>query len=102
VLAADVTDLRNRGLAFASTSFPALISAFGGSKAAAVFLDNVNWRWGYGIWAIILPAFGLPIYFMLAYNLHKAEKQGNFARESTNTKLSLEHVWWMVKEFDRK
>ncbi|GAB7365994.1 hypothetical protein MBLNU230_g7321t1 [Neophaeotheca triangularis] len=75
VLAADVTSLRNRGLAFAFTSSPALISAFAGSKAAEDFLENSTWRWGYGMWAIVLPAVALPVYFALAYNLRKAEKQ---------------------------
>lgn len=57
-IASDVTSLKNRGLAFAFTSSPALISAFAGSKAAAEFLENVNnWRWGYGICTIILPVF---------------------------------------------
>lgn len=102
VLAADVTNLRNRGLAFAFTSSPALISAFGGSKAAAAFLENVNWRWGYGIWAIILPAFALPIYFMLAYNLRKAEKQGRIIRERAVRKFNLHTIWWAILEFDRE
>ncbi|KAF9895316.1 hypothetical protein FE257_000220 [Aspergillus nanangensis] len=100
VLAADVTNLRNRGLAFAFTSSPALISAFAGSKAAEGFLDNVSWRWGYGVWAIILPVFAMPVYFMLAFNLRKAEKQGILVREKRKWNLNVETIWWAVKEFD--
>lgn len=103
VLAADVTNLQNRGLAFAFTSSPALISAFAGSKAAAEFLENVNnWRWGYGIWTIILPVFALPIYFMLAFNLRKAERQGVIIREGKKWRFDLESLWRVVTEFDRK
>jgi MFS family permease len=101
VLAADVTNLRNRGLAFAFTSSPALISAFAGSKAAAEFLENVSWRWGYGIWTIILPVFALPIYFMLAFNLRKAERQGVIVRERKKWRFDLDTLWWVVTEFDR-
>ncbi|KAL2830815.1 major facilitator superfamily domain-containing protein [Aspergillus cavernicola] len=100
VLAADVTDLRNRGLAFAFTSSPALISAFAGSKAAEEFLEHVNWRWGYGVWAIILPFVALPIYFMLAWNLKKAEKRGILVREKRHWKFNLQTIWWVIIEFD--
>ncbi|EAW15364.1 MFS siderochrome iron transporter MirB [Aspergillus clavatus NRRL 1] len=104
VLAADVTNLRNRGLAFAFTSSPALISAFAGSKAAAEFLANVNWRWGYGVWAIILPVFALPIYLMLAYNLRRAERQGILVREKNKREFNLQTISktisWVIIEFD--
>ncbi|CAG8055571.1 unnamed protein product [Penicillium salamii] len=100
VLAADVTNLRNRGLAFAFTSSPALISAFAGSKAAAEFLLHVNWRWGYGMWAIVLPAFALPLYGLLAYNLRRAERQGTITRERTKPVFNLETIWWVIVEFD--
>lgn len=100
VLAADVTNLRNRGIAFAFTSSPALISAFAGSKVASDFYYQVNWRWGYGAYAIIVPVFALPIYFMLSYNLRKAEKNGVIVRENTKRKFNMETLWWVVIEFD--
>ncbi|GAB1742759.1 hypothetical protein NU219Hw_g8470t1 [Hortaea werneckii] len=75
VLAADITSLRNRGLAFAFTSSPALISAFAGSKAAAEFLLHSTWRWGYGMWAIVLPAFAFPVIALLTWNTRRAEKK---------------------------
>ncbi|KAJ5103084.1 siderochrome-iron transporter MirB [Penicillium argentinense] len=100
VLAADVTNLRNRGLAFAFTSSPALISAFGGSKAAAEFLLHVDWRWGYGIWTIILPAFALPVYLLLAYNLRQAQKKGIITRGKKKWSINLRSIWWVVTEFD--
>lgn len=100
MLAADVTNLRNRGLAFAFTSSPAIISAFAGSKAAEGFLLNVNWRWGYGVWAIIVPVFALPIYFLLARNLRKAEREGIINREKKPWKFDLQLIWWFIKEFD--
>ncbi|KAL4784086.1 major facilitator superfamily domain-containing protein [Aspergillus varians] len=104
VLAADVTNLRNRGLAFAFTSSPALISAFAGSKAAEDFLENVNWRWGYGVWTIILPAFAVPIYVLLALNLRKARKQGIINKEKKKWDLSWatigKTIWWVIIDFD--
>lgn len=103
MLAADVTNLKNRGLAFAFTSSPALISAFAGSKAAQDFIVDVkNWRWGYGIWAIIMPSFALPIYLMLAYNMHEAKKQGVLVGKKRTWSLNWGTVRWAIIEFDRK
>ncbi|KAE8329986.1 major facilitator superfamily domain-containing protein [Aspergillus sergii] len=69
VLSADVTNLRNRGLAFAFVSSPWMITAFAGSKAAEEFLVHVNWRWGFGSFAIIIPAVAMPLYVVLKVNL---------------------------------
>ncbi|SMR63100.1 unnamed protein product [Zymoseptoria tritici ST99CH_3D1] len=83
VLAADVTSLRNRGLAFAFTSSPYMITAFAGPKAAEGFLENVNWRWGFGAFAIIVPAMTLPLFVLLKVQLRKAEREGRFVREKS-------------------
>lgn len=100
VLAADVTNLRNRGLAFAFTSSPALISAFAGPNIASEVIANVNWRWGYGCWAIVVPVFALPIYILLAWNLRKAKKQGIITEKKTSRKIDLQSIWWFITEFD--
>ncbi|OAA79693.1 siderochrome-iron transporter MirB [Akanthomyces lecanii RCEF 1005] len=100
VLAADVTNLRNRGLAFAFTSSPALISAFAGPNIASEFIKKVNWRWGYGCWAVVVPVFALPIYLLLAWNLRKAKKQGIITERRTSRKINLQNIWWFMTEFD--
>ncbi|PYH81172.1 siderochrome-iron transporter MirB [Aspergillus uvarum CBS 121591] len=99
VLAADVTNLRNRGLAFAFTSSPGIITAFAGSKAGAGFYDNVSWRWGVGCWAIVFPCVALPLYTVLAWNLRKARKEQIVVREKSNRTFS-ETIWWCITEFD--
>ncbi|KAL6240381.1 hypothetical protein RBB50_012718 [Rhinocladiella similis] len=99
VLAADVTNLRNRGLAFAFTSSPAVITAFAGSKAAEAFYNNVSWQWGIGCWAIVFPCVGLPLYVVLRQNLRKAEKKGVIVREKSGRTWS-QQIVYVVKEFD--
>ncbi|KEQ80637.1 MFS general substrate transporter [Aureobasidium pullulans EXF-150] len=99
VLAADVTDLRNRGLAFAFTSSPYMITAFAGSKAAEGFLLNVNWRWGFGAFAIIFPCVTAPLFAVLKLNEHKAKKQGLLVRESSGP-ITIGRVWRGVVDFD--
>lgn len=97
-----MTNLRNRGLAFAFTSSPALISAFAGSKAASDLLAHSTWRWGFGMWAIILPVVALPIYGLLAYHLRQAEKKGVLVKETRDWSITPKTVWWAIMEFDRK
>ncbi|KAJ5414747.1 Major facilitator superfamily domain general substrate transporter [Penicillium cosmopolitanum] len=76
VITADASSLRNRAFAYAFTSSPYIITAFAGPKVADIFYYNISWRWGFGAWAIITPFFAAPLYIMLKYNLHKAQKEG--------------------------
>ncbi|KAF2021569.1 MFS siderochrome iron transporter MirB [Aaosphaeria arxii CBS 175.79] len=99
VITADSTNLRNRGLAYAFTSSPYMITVFAGSKAAEGFQANVNWRWGIGCFAIILPVVAAPLFFVLKHNLKKAEKRGLVIRESSGRSLPAK-LWWGIKEFD--
>lgn len=99
MIATDVTNLRNRGLAFAFTSSPAVITAFAGSKAAEGFYNNVSWQWGIGCWAIIFPCVALPLYGILKSNLSKAEKQGIIVQEKSGRTWT-QQVWYILKEFD--
>ncbi|KAH7136301.1 major facilitator superfamily domain-containing protein [Dactylonectria macrodidyma] len=99
VLAADATNLRNRGLAFAFTSSPYMITAFAGPKAAEKFYVNINWRWGFGAFAIILPIVATPLYFVLRTNLKKAEKMGLFVKESSG-RTWIQQITHGVVEYD--
>lgn len=101
VLAADVTSLRNRGIAFAFTSSPYMITAFAGSKAAEGFLLHVNWRWGFGAFAIIVPCICLPLFVLLKVSLRKAEKFAIFEKTSSG-RTFLQSVWYGIVQFDRE
>ncbi|KAH6658286.1 MFS siderochrome iron transporter MirB [Truncatella angustata] len=99
VLAADATNLRNRGLAFAFTSSPYMITAFAGSKAAEGFLLNVSWRWGFGAFAIILPFVTVPLYLVLKSAESKAKKQGILYSESSGRSIG-QRIWHVIVQFD--
>ncbi|KAI5248092.1 MFS general substrate transporter [Aureobasidium subglaciale] len=100
VLAADITNLRNRGLAFAFTSSPYMITAFAGSKAAEGFLLNVNWRWGFGAFAIIFPCVCAPLFTVLKFNEHKAKKQGLLVKKESSGPFTIGKVWRALVDFD--
>ncbi|KAK4131429.1 MFS general substrate transporter [Trichocladium antarcticum] len=99
VVTADISKLKNRGLAFAFTSSPYMITAFAGPKAAEDFYEDISWRWGFGCFAIIFPVVAAPLFFILKFNLRKAEKQGIIASEKPDRTLA-QSIWYYVLEFD--
>ncbi|KAL0944886.1 MFS siderophore iron [Colletotrichum truncatum] len=99
VMTADSTKLKNRGLAFAFTSSPYIITAFAGPKAAEGFLEKVSWRWGFGCFSIILPVVAAPLYSVLKWNIHKAKKRGVLIREPSG-RTFVQNIWWGILEFD--
>ncbi|KAI7884201.1 MFS general substrate transporter [Lichtheimia hyalospora FSU 10163] len=99
VITADSSKLKNRGLAYAFTSSPYIITAFAGAKAAEGFYYDISWRWGFGTFAIVFPVVAAPLYFILKFNLRKAEKQGVLNKESSDRTI-LQHIWHVIIEFD--
>ncbi|KAH8199553.1 hypothetical protein TruAng_006304 [Truncatella angustata] len=99
VITADSSKLKNRGLAYAFTSSPYIITAFAGAKASEGFYYNISWRWGFGAFSIIFPVVAAPLYFILKSNLKKAEKQGTLVREKSNRTI-LQSVWYYTVQFD--
>ncbi|KAJ5220436.1 MFS siderophore iron transporter [Penicillium chermesinum] len=99
LLTADASQLKDRGLAYAFTSSPYVITAFGGSKASNEILNGMGMRWGIGIFAIIFPIVASPLYCILKYNLHLAKKQGLLARQKSNRAV-FQSIWFYTVEFD--
>ncbi|KAI0970750.1 major facilitator superfamily domain-containing protein [Xylaria arbuscula] len=99
VLTADASKLKNRGLAYAFTSSPYIITAFAGPKASSEFYANVGWRWGFGAFAIIFPIVSAPLYFILKFYIRKAKTQGTLVEEKNNRTI-LQTVWHYILSFD--
>ncbi|KAI8641662.1 major facilitator superfamily domain-containing protein [Parasitella parasitica] len=99
VITADSSKLKNRGLAYAFTSSPYIITAFAGAKAAEGFYYNISWRWGFGTFAIVFPIVAAPLYFILKFNLRKARKERKVAPEDSG-RTFLQSVWHFIIEFD--
>ncbi|OBT76983.1 hypothetical protein VF21_04156 [Pseudogymnoascus sp. 05NY08] len=99
VITADASKLKNRGLAYAFTSSPYMITAFAGAKASEDFYYNISWRWGFGVFAIIFPIVAAPLYVLLKVNLKKAEKRGLVVADNSGRTL-LQNIWYYAIEFD--
>ncbi|KAL2812447.1 major facilitator superfamily domain-containing protein [Aspergillus cavernicola] len=98
IITADTSTLRNRGLAYAFTSSPYMITAFAGPKIAERFHES-NWRWAYGIWCILLPAIAVPLLTTLYLGIRKGKKQGLLQKESSG-RTWYESIIFHAVEFD--
>ncbi|TRM68043.1 major facilitator superfamily domain-containing protein [Schizophyllum amplum] len=99
VITADTSTLKSRGLAYAFTSSPYIITAYAGSKASEHFVDT-NWRWGFGIFAIILPFVALPLFVTLQYNKRLAAKNGLVVTRESSDRTLMQSIIYYIIEFD--
>ncbi|CAE6508217.1 unnamed protein product [Rhizoctonia solani] len=78
IIIADTTTLKWRGLSSGLVSAPFIINAFAGSEVSASVMapGGPGWRWGYGMFAILVPVTILPLIVTLGWAQHKAESQG--------------------------
>lgn len=101
VITLDTSSLRNRGLAYAFTSSPNIIVAYAGPNVAEKFYAK-NWRWAYGAFAIILPAFAIPMVFVLLHAKSQAKKKGLLPPKVPSGRTPMQSFWHYIVEFDRE
>ncbi|EME45835.1 hypothetical protein DOTSEDRAFT_71510 [Dothistroma septosporum NZE10] len=76
IFIADTSDLVNRALCSTIPDTPFLLNVWLGPALAETMLNRLSWRWGYGIWAVILPIAFLPLALALVINQRKAAMRG--------------------------
>ncbi|KAL1301467.1 hypothetical protein AAFC00_005716 [Neodothiora populina] len=76
IFIADTSDLLNRAIVSTIPDIPYLLNVWIGPPIADSILKNLGWRWGYGIWAIILPIAFMPLALSLTLNQRKAAARG--------------------------
>lgn len=76
VFIADTSKLRNRSFMIGFASSPSLAVTWCYGPAATSILTTIGFRWGFGIWAIVLPVTCAPLCILFAYNQRKAKKLG--------------------------
>ena len=74
IFIADTSDLLNRAFFSSIPDIPFLITVWVGAPIAKSLLAHASWRWGYGLWAIVLPVAFLPLALALFVNTRKAAK----------------------------
>ncbi|KAJ4167488.1 hypothetical protein NW754_011304 [Fusarium falciforme] len=77
IFVADVTSLVNRGLLFTlPESLSAIPTLYAGTYLGEHMLLFSSWRWGYGMWSIILPVTAIPTISMMLWMGRRAKKIG--------------------------
>ncbi|KAL1694641.1 major facilitator superfamily domain-containing protein [Schizophyllum commune] len=76
IIIADITTLKWRGLVSSLISAPFIINAFVGSNISAQVLERSGWRWGYGMFAILIPVSLAPLIVTLLWAERKAKRLG--------------------------
>ena len=74
IFIADTSDLLNRALFSSLPDIPFLITVWVGPPIASSLIKHTTWRWGYGIWTIVLPVAFLPLALALFLNKRKAAR----------------------------
>jgi len=101
IIIADSSSLPNRVLMFAFATSPFIVNVWTGPEIAQAFFNRwppadttLGWRWGHGVWAIILPVVTIPILAILFMNQRKAKKMGTYP----DSPLRGKSFWRVSKE----
>ncbi|CEL06088.1 hypothetical protein ASPCAL07198 [Aspergillus calidoustus] len=99
IFIADTSKLKNRAfwIAFVASPYIATVWAYG--PASQSTLDTIGFRWGFGIWAIVIPVVCAPLFWLFYHNQRKAEKIGLMPVHESNRTLP-QSVLHYAKEFD--
>lgn len=84
IIVADLTPLEWRGFASSMLSTPFIINTWFSGKIVDAIDSRGHWRWGYGMFAIIMPVALGPAVAMLIWLDRKAKKHGVVNMASSN------------------
>ncbi|KAJ3548443.1 hypothetical protein NM688_g5297 [Phlebia brevispora] len=109
VIIADITTLKWRGLVSGLMSAPFIINAFVGANISTQVLEHSTWRWGYGMFAILVPVSLAPLIITLFWAEWKAKRLGlvkkalqrsTAAFSIASPKSWLQHIWFFIDQLD--
>ncbi|TXT07886.1 uncharacterized protein COLE_04810 [Cutaneotrichosporon oleaginosum] len=113
ILIADITSLQWRGAVIGAYSLPWVLNAFvaGYITEGISAFSNDGWRWGYGMFCILVPVCIAPSLVVLFWGHHRAKKLGalslassSYAREAvlkgTERRSLLENVKYYWSQID--
>lgn len=99
IILADTTTLKNRAIIYGLNYTPTIATNFAGPRIADLFYTNVNFRWAFGAFCIILVAFCAPVAVIFVLSKRKAVKQGIYPAKTENRTLWESCKYYFV-EFD--
>lgn len=99
VFLADSSSLRNRGLIFAYSSSPYMVTTWLSGPISEAFLKGPGWRWGFGVFAMITPIVTLPLFFLFMHYNNKAKDLG-LIPERNSKRTAYESLLYYCREWD--
>lgn len=107
VALADMSSLKNRGLALAFSTSPFIITTWLNGRIAQSFYtvgadgttSGPGFRWAFGAFSIITPAVTLPLFVLFVFNLRKAINLGVITKNKSNRTI-LQSFMHYSREFD--
>ncbi|KAL1710002.1 major facilitator superfamily domain-containing protein [Schizophyllum commune] len=92
LIVSDLTSLQWRPFISSLLSAPFIINTWYAGEIVSALSDDEGWRWGYGMFAIIMPVCIGPAIAVLIYLDHRAQKLGvvNIASSNLERRLARE------------
>lgn len=93
VMVSDMTTLKNRMIMFGMYGTPTIASTFAGPRIADLFYANLNFRWAFGAFGIIIAGVSLPVAIIMMIMERKALRFGVLKQEKSGRTWyqSIEH-----------
>ncbi|KAI1050812.1 hypothetical protein LB507_009291 [Fusarium sp. FIESC RH6] len=99
VMLADMTTLTNRAFIYGINTTPRIVATFASPEIATGFYENLNFRWAFGAFAIIIAACSIPAMATMVYMFRTATKQGVITRKRSD-RTFLQSLKYYFVEFD--
>lgn len=99
VMLADMTSLTNRALIYGINTTPRIVATFASPEIATGFYENLNFRWAFGAFAIIIAACSIPAMGTMIYMFRTATKQGVITRKRSDRTFVQSLKFYFI-EFD--
>lgn len=99
IFIADTSSLRDRAFMIAYYSSPWIFMTWCYGPAAEAILSSIGFRWGFGIWAIVVPLVSTPLFAIFYLNYRKAEKLGLINNQASGRSFNQSFVHF-AREFD--
>jgi hypothetical protein len=101
VMCSDMTSLKNRMIIFGINGTPRIAATFAGPVITELFLTNLNFRWAFGVFAILLFVCSIPAIGVMLYMYRKA-RQAGLAKKTRSGRTLPQSLMYYFIQFDGK
>ncbi|EER24213.1 Major Facilitator Superfamily protein [Coccidioides posadasii C735 delta SOWgp] len=92
VFIADTSSLKNRSLMLAFATSPYVATTWVGGPISKSIIQVAGWRWGFGIFSIVVPVVVSPLCLIFLLNHRKAKKAGIASTPGSDRILNLQNI----------